>query len=282
MIDDRKTDNIAPLHNERVVVVGGPQLIALDVDGTLLRTGSPVTERVADAVRAAVVAGAHVVVTTGRTLLTTRPVLEQIGLTEGHALCSNGAVHIDVARGEPVAIQAFDPAPAVAALRGLFPDMIFAVEKVGIGTWATGISPGEFSIGEYLLVDDGELSSEPTPRLNGWWPEGSLEEMLHLLSSLRVPGASWVHGEFGPWLTVSRRGVSKGWALERLRTALGIPLEATLAIGDGYNDREMLRWAGHSVAMANAPEEVRQLADEIADDVIEDGVARILERWFRA
>lgn len=264
-----------------MAVLGGePQLIALDVDGTLLQTGSPISERVSDAVRAAVAAGVHVVVTTGRTLLTTRPVLEELGLVDGHALCSNGAVHIDVARGEPVAVQAFDPAPAVAALRALFPEMIFAVEKVGIGTWATGISPGEFSIGEYLLVDHSELSSEPTPRLNGWWPEGSLEEMLDLLESLQVPDASWVHGEFGPWLTMSRRGISKGWALERLRTALGIPHAATLAIGDGYNDREMLRWAGHSVAMANAPAEIRDLADEIAEDVLADGVAKVLERWY--
>ena len=263
-----------------LVVTGGPQLIALDVDGTLLNTGAPVSARVVAAVRAAVVAGAHVVVTTGRTLLTTRPVLTELGLVEGHALCSNGAVHIDVARGEPVAVQAFDPAPAVTALRALFPEMIFAVEKVGIGVWATGISPGEFSIGDYLLVDHGALSREPTPRLNGWLPQGSLEEMLHLLASLHVPGASWVHGEFGPWLTVSRQGVSKGWALERLRTALGIPRAATLAIGDGYNDREMLRWAGHSVAMANAPGDVRKLADEVTGDVLEDGVATVLERWF--
>ncbi|MGY1896855.1 HAD hydrolase family protein [Nocardia gipuzkoensis] len=78
---------------------GGPQLIALDVDGTLLDTGTPVSTRVVAAVRAAVAAGAHVVVTTGRTLLTTRPVLTELGLFEGHALCSNGAVQIDVAEG---------------------------------------------------------------------------------------------------------------------------------------------------------------------------------------
>ncbi|MCP2318828.1 Hydroxymethylpyrimidine pyrophosphatase [Nocardia amikacinitolerans] len=269
-------------HNEQVKALGGgPRLIALDVDGTLLETGEPISARVAAAVAAAVAAGAHVVVTTGRTLLTTRPVLAELGLVEGHALCSNGAVHIDVAKGVPVAVQAFDPAPAVAALRALFPEMIFAVEKVGVGTWATGDSPGEFSIGEYLLVDHGALSSEPTPRLNGWWPDGTLDEMLALLRTFRVPDASWVHGEFGPWLTVSRRGVSKGWALERLRVSLGIPHAATLAIGDGYNDREMLRWAGYSVAMANAADEVRALADEVTGDVAADGVATVLERWFR-
>ncbi|WP_330232384.1 Cof-type HAD-IIB family hydrolase [Nocardia sp. NBC_00508] len=260
---------------------GGPQLIALDVDGTLLDTGTPISARVVAAVRAAIAAGAHVVVTTGRTLLATRPVLIELGLRDGHALCSNGAVHIDVAKAEPIAVQAFDPAPAITALRALFPEMIFAVEKVGMGTWATGAGPGEYSLGEFLLVDYHALSSEPTPRLNGWLPDGSLEEMLVMLRSLRVPGASWVHGEFGPWLTVSREGVSKGWALERLRIALGIPREATLAIGDGYNDREMLCWAAHAVAMGNAPAEIRGLADEVTDHVFEDGVATVLERWFR-
>ncbi|MEV0250897.1 Cof-type HAD-IIB family hydrolase [Nocardia sp. NPDC050712] len=265
-----------------VALGGGPQLIALDVDGTLLETGSAISARVVDAVRAAVAAGAHVVVTTGRTVLTTRPVLAELGLIDGHAICSNGAVHIDVARDEPVAVQTFDPGPAVQALRALFPEMIFAVEKVGVGTWATGLSPGEFSIGEYLLVDDGALSSEPTPRLNGWWPTGSQEEMLRLLDQLHVPETSWVHGEFGPWLTLSRRGVTKGWALERLRAALGIPHERTLAIGDGHNDREMLTWAGHSVAMGNAVDAIRDLADEVTADVADDGVAKVLERWYRA
>lgn len=268
-------------HNGVVAVLGGaPKLIALDVDGTLLSTGVEISARVIAAVRAAVGAGAHVVVTTGRTVLTTRPVLGELGLTEGHALCSNGAVHIDVARGEPVAVQSFDPAPAVLALRALFPEMIFAAERVGVGTWATGHGPGEYSIGDFQLVDHRVLSSQPTPRLNGWWPTGTAEEMLALLASLDVPDASWVHGEYGPWLTVSRRGVSKGWALERLRRVLGVAPEQTLAIGDGFNDREMLRWAAHSVAMASSPADVLALADEVTGDVAEDGVATVLERWF--
>ncbi|WP_280236499.1 HAD family hydrolase [Nocardia cyriacigeorgica] len=261
---------------------GAPELIALDVDGTLMPTGEPMSKRVVAAVRAAVAAGAHVVVTTGRTVLKTRPVLAELGLVDGHALCSNGAVHMDVAGGDPVAVHAFDPAPAVRALRDLFPQMILAAERVGIGTWATGFSPGEYDVGgEYLVVDDRTLCSAPTPRLNGWWPEGSTEELRRLLNYLRVPDASWVYGEYGPWLTVSRHGVSKGWALERLRTALGVPAAATLAIGDGYNDREMLTWAAHSVAMANGPAEIRDLADEVTADVTADGVAQVLERWFR-
>ncbi|WP_040789585.1 HAD family hydrolase [Nocardia paucivorans] len=261
---------------------GAPQLIALDVDGTLLQTGSPISPRVVAAVRAAVAAGAHIVVSTGRTLLATRPVLAELGLSHGHALCSNGAVHLDIARDRPVAVHSFDPAPAIDALRAMFPDMIFAVEKVGTGTWASGMSPGEFFPGgEYLVVDEAMLGSEPTPRLNCWWPDGEPETMRRLLATLSVPDISWVHGEFGPWFTISREGVSKGWALERLRRILDVPRTATLAIGDGFNDREMLMWAGHSVAMANAPAEIHALADEVTGDVAAEGVAAVLERWFR-
>ncbi|MEU1983981.1 HAD hydrolase family protein [Nocardia sp. NPDC019395] len=260
---------------------GPPRLIALDVDGTLLRTGTPVSDRVAAAVRAAVANGAHVVVSTGRTMLTTRPVLEELGLIRGHAICSNGAVHIDIEADEPAAVHVFDPRPAVTALRELFPEMIFTAEKVGVGVWATGMSPGEYYIGgEYVVVDHHTLCSAPTPRLNCWWPEGSVTEMRRLLETLAVPDISWVYGEFGPWLSISRQGVSKGWALERLRRILDIPRAATLAIGDGFNDREMFAWAGHSVAMANAPAELHDIVDEVTADVAADGVAAVLERWF--
>lgn len=260
---------------------GPPRLIALDVDGTLLKTGTPVSERVVRAVRAAVATGAHIVVSTGRTTVTTRPVLEELGLVRGHAICSNGAVHIDIERADPVAVHHFDPAPAVTALRKLFPEMIFTAERVGQGVWATGQSPGEYYPGgEYLVVDDLTLGSEPTPRLNCWWPEGSMYEMRRLIDELAIPDISWVYGEFGPWLTISRHGISKGWALERLRGLLDVPRAATLAIGDGFNDREMFAWAGHSVAMANAPAELHEVVDEVTVDVTADGVAAVLERWF--
>src|SRR5690348_9777783 len=103
--------------------------------------------RVRAAVRAAVDAGAHVVITTGRTLLATRLVMEELGLEEGQALCSNGAVHVDISNWEPLAVHTFDPEPAVATLRALLPDMVLSVEKVGVGTWATGYYPGSFQIG---------------------------------------------------------------------------------------------------------------------------------------
>jgi HAD superfamily hydrolase (TIGR01484 family) len=255
-------------------------LIALDVDGTIMQPGRPISPRVRGAVRSAVAAGAHVVVTTGRTLLATRLVIDELGLDTGQALCSNGAVRVDISTWEPLVVHTFDPEPSVGVLREVFPDMVLSVEKVGVGTWTTGVYPGSFRLGEFRFVEDRELSVEPTTRLNGWWPGGTLDAMVQLMAEVDLPGAGWVHGEYEPWLVASKQGVSKGWALEALREHLDIPLAATLAIGDGYNDCEMLAWAGHSVAMGNAVNPALELADEITVDVLDDGVAVVLERWF--
>jgi hydroxymethylpyrimidine pyrophosphatase-like HAD family hydrolase len=56
--------------------------------------------------------------------------------------------------------------------------------------------------------------------------------------------------------------------------------EQTAAFGDADNDVDMLRWVGCGVAMANAPGDVQEAADCIADSNDEDGVARILSQWF--
>ena len=76
-------------------------------------------------------------------------------------------------------------------------------------------------------------------------------------------------------------GVSKGWALERLATRLGIDRKETMAIGDNWNDVDMLEWAGQAIMMSNAAHELRTLAktrgwkQTAPND--EDGVAVTLE-----
>ncbi|QLY29925.1 HAD family phosphatase [Nocardia huaxiensis] len=255
-----------------------PRLIALDVDGTIL-SGGRISARVRAAIRTAA-AQAHVVITTGRTVLATRAVLGELGLHHGQALCSNGAVCLNVSNSGVVDLHTFDPKPVVRLLRAVFPDMVLSVERAGVGTWSTAPASESAQLGEFRVVDIDELGNEMTPRLNGFWPSGTLDAMIELLGAHALPGADWVHGEQDPWIVASPQGVSKGWALERLRQRLDIPIEATLAIGDGFNDLGMLSWAGHSVAMGNAVAPVRALADEITADVTDDGAALVLERWF--
>ena len=76
-------------------------------------------------------------------------------------------------------------------------------------------------------------------------------------------------------------GVSKGWALERLAGRLGVDRKETMAIGDNWNDVDMLEWAGQGVMMGNAAQELRTMAKmrgwKQAPPNDEDGVAVVLE-----
>ncbi|GAM51072.1 HAD family hydrolase [Nocardia seriolae] len=180
----------------------------------------------------------------------------------------------------PLELHTFDPKPVVNTLISAFPGMVLSVEKVGVGLWSTAPESRAPSHGEFRIVDTDELSSEPTPRLNGFWPDGSIDAMVDILIEHPLPGAEWVRGEDGPWIVAFRQGVSKGWALERIRQRHNIPREATLAIGDGFNNLEMFSWAGYSVAMGNAVAPARARADEVTDEVANAGVALTLERWF--
>jgi hydroxymethylpyrimidine pyrophosphatase-like HAD family hydrolase len=77
-------------------------------------------------------------------------------------------------------------------------------------------------------------------------------------------------------------GVSKGWALERLAARLGVDRKETMAIGDNWNDVNMLEWAGQAVLMGNAAQDLRTMAKtngwKQAPPNDEDGVAITLER----
>jgi hydroxymethylpyrimidine pyrophosphatase-like HAD family hydrolase len=81
-------------------------------------------------------------------------------------------------------------------------------------------------------------------------------------------------------LEVAASGVTKASALAQLAALWGIDAADAIAFGDMPNDLEMLQWAGRSVAMANAHADVAAVASEIGADHADDGVGRILERWF--
>jgi hydroxymethylpyrimidine pyrophosphatase-like HAD family hydrolase len=259
-----------------------PRLIALDVDGTLL---DPATHEISPvvkaAVRRAVDAGSQVVVATGRSVLSTAPILDFLQLTSGVALCSNGAVLVDAATREVLSMETFEPAPVLAELARRLPGVIFAAEDVGTGSLVTTKFPEGQLHGAQRLATLDELVSEPVPRLIANWADHEPAEVVAALDGVRLPFCTFTLDHYEPWVTVVPEGVSKGSALEKLRAELGVASEDTFAAGDGDNDIEMLRWAAHGVAMGQAPETVRAVADEVIGPVEEHGLAAALDRWFR-
>lgn len=259
-----------------------PRLVALDVDGTLLDPQTQtISHAVRDAVRRVVDSGSQVVIATGRSVLGTLPILSDLGLTGGVALCSNGAVTVDAASKDILAIETFDPAPVYSFLHPRLPGAVYAAEHAGTRSLVTSRFREIVLHGPQQVTTIDELIEAPVPRLIAYWPDHSAAEVRRALDGAEPPPCTYTLDETLPWITVVPDGVTKGTALEKLRTELGIPAEDTFAAGDGDNDVHMLQWAAHGVAMGQATERVKAAADEITAAVDADGLIAAIDRWFR-
>lgn len=257
------------------------RLVALDVDGTLLDHDEVITERVRTAVAKVVASGAHVVVATGRSLQGTLPVLDRLGLVEGWAVCSNGAMTLrldpDLDAGYEIHdVVTFDPGPVLRLMREHLPTALLLVEDAQAQRRVTAPFPDGELGGEPLVVPFDELVTGPATRVVVRSPESTPEDFLDVVERVGLHGVSYAVG-WTAWLDLAPDGVNKASALEPVRQRLGVAPDATVAVGDGRNDVEMLAWAARGVAMGQAPAEVVEAADEVTAAVEEDGVALVLE-----
>ncbi|MBN9735353.1 MULTISPECIES: HAD family hydrolase [unclassified Pseudonocardia] len=256
-----------------------PRLVALDIDGTIVHGKRPPSAAVLDAITSA---GRHAVVMlcTGRTVVGVAPALDRIGLDTGVTLTSNGAVEMDTATRRVLSVSRFDVGAGLARLREHFPGAVFAGEHVGVGQRVSGPFPDGILAGNVTEVGVEGLLREPTPKLIMYWPGRTPAETAERAAGLEFDDATMTLDHELPWVTLVPAGMSKASGLARVAARLGIDRADVLAVGDGDNDREMLRWAGHGVAMGQAPPEVHADADSSTATVAEDGLAAALRRWF--
>ncbi|WP_169914718.1 HAD hydrolase family protein [Rhodococcoides yunnanense] len=232
-----------------VFEAGRPTLVALDVDGTLHASedSNPLAhETISVAVRASVRnvvrSGAHVVLCTGRLAPATRPFLCELGIFTGFAICSNGAVMVDIETGEVVEQVSFDLSRPIAVLREQLPGAIFVAENPGIGVRATGrVADADTHHGKVELVDIDDLSTISTTRLAVHWPGHSGRELAERLTAIDLPDVrSLCYGD-EPVADLTAVGVHKAAMLEKLRV---------------------------------------DLEDRICPSGVEDGLATALSEWF--
>ena len=266
-----------------------PRLVALDIDGTVIQwvegTGQD-NEEIAPAVRAAVHrvldAGGHVVLASGRSIDGMTSVVDLLGLHRGEqvwVVASNGGVVFRYPPVEVVHEERFDASDAVRAILAEHPTALVAVEEYGVGYRVSHhFPPGELS-GTQVVADVDELVAEPVTRVVIRDPDATPEEFVALGKRLGLANTEYVVG-WSAWMDLAPVGVSKASGLAKVAEALGIAAHETLAIGDGRNDLEMLRWAHRGVAMGQAVDEVKAAADDVTAAVEEDGVALELARWF--
>jgi len=130
-----------------------------------------------------------------------------------------------------------------------------------------------------VITEVGELVADHVSRVIIRDPDSTAEDFVDLAGRLGLHGTDYVVG-WTAWLDLAPVGVSKASGVALVADALGVDAADVLAIGDGRNDIEMLRWAGRGVAMGQAVEEVIAAADDVTDAVYDDGAATELARWF--
>jgi Cof subfamily protein (haloacid dehalogenase superfamily) len=268
-----------------------PRLVALDIDGTLLKwvegagmTYEEISPAVGDAVRRARDAGCHVVLASGRSPhgMTSVADLLELYLDDAEPLwivASNGAVVFRYPPLEVVKEETFDAAPAVQAILERHPTALVTVEERGVGYRVSKEFPtGELS-GEMIVTELDELVSAPVSRVIIRDPDATAEDFVALAQELGLHGTDYVVG-WTAWLDLAPVGVSKASGLAYVAEQLGVGATDVLAVGDGRNDIEMLQWAGRGVAMGQAVQPVLDAAVDVTASVADDGVAVELGRYF--
>lgn len=268
-----------------------PQLVALDIDGTILKwvEGAGMThEEISPAVHAAVHraldAGAHVVLASGRSPHGMTAVADMLDLYDEQRerlwiVASNGAVVFRYPPLEVVHEEKFDARPAVEAILERHPTALVAVEERGVGYRVNSHFPeGELS-GDMILTDVADLIAAEVSRVIIRDPAATADDFVALAADLGLHGTSYVVG-WTAWLDLAPVGVSKASGLEHVARELGLTADDALAVGDGRNDLEMFEWARRGVAMGQAIQVVLDAADDVTGSVYEDGLATELDRWF--
>ena len=180
---------------------------------------------------------------------------------------------------EMIDIVTFDPGPVLRMLLDRLPDALVAVEELGVGYRGNApFPPGELT-GEISIEPLERLIADPVTRVIVREPSIEVEHFLDVVDRVGLHGVSYYIG-YTAWLDLAPEGVSKATGLAKVAERLGVAREDVLAIGDGNNDVEMLRWAGRGVAMANGAPEALEAADAVTASIEEDGVAVELSRWF--
>lgn len=239
------------------------KLVALDMDGTLLNDDDEVSKENFEAIQKALAEEVHVVLATGRTITTTYPFSEQLQLPS-YLVTVNGG-QIWTVEKELLHSHYLD---------AQFIKMMweFSQEISGLRTWMVtpektffNERPEDFTRHNWLKFGCHTLDQTALNRMIK--KLSNYDDKLEITNSLPTN------------LEVNPIGVNKANALKQVCEKLNITMDNVLAAGDSLNDIKMIKEAGIGVAMGNAQEAVKEVADVIVETNVGHGVARAIERY---
>ena len=264
-------------------------IIALDLDGTLTNSEKIITLRTFDALMKAQREGVRLVLASGRPTFGIAALANQLQLADygGYVLSYNGGRIIDWCEKTVIFSQVVD--------QKLVPILYDFAEKaqLPIVTYLPEAILASKNEGEYL-AEEARINGMPVVVAQNFVEEamqisggstkflipGEPELLIQLESEMKAALSEQmeVFRSAPFFLELPPKGIDKAQSLQRLLTHLGLERESLMAFGDGFNDLSMIQFAGQGVAMANAVEEVKSIADFVTTSNEEDGIAHALEQ----
>jgi Cof subfamily protein (haloacid dehalogenase superfamily) len=259
------------------------RLIAIDLDGTLLNDSKQVSDQTAEALCCLPSRGVKVIIASARPPRSVRHIYQSLAL-DTWQINYNGALIWDEPARRVVYHQPITGALArrlIDSARSLNPDVLVSCEVQD--RWLTDrFDPNHTTETARLFRPDriaelDELCAEPVTKL---LLQGSAEAMSRISDLLAESEAPISVVRTEPTLIqVTDASVSKAAALQRVARHYEVPMEQVMAIGDAVNDVEMLQASGVAVAMDNAVEQVKSIADWVAPSNNDHGVHAALRRF---
>lgn len=251
-------------------------LLAIDLDGTLLRDDKTIAPEDAAAIRAASQHGIAVTIATGRLLTGTLPIARELGLSTP-LVCADGGLLVDPRTGEALQRISISVEHAERALDALLAHELVPFMLLGdaIHCEASGAPHRSFvdSWTREIITHDSLATAEAWRTTDGVsmtvgiGAQRAVERALEHLVATQGDELDTVHFHLGDpsrWAVRSLpRGCDKAAMLARLAERLSIPAARVAAVGDWFNDVGMFKYAGRSFAMGHAPDYVRQAATHI-------------------
>jgi len=262
------------------------ELVAVDLDGTLLASNHKPSEGTQEAIERASTRGIRTVLVTGRNRAGLLHVMNQMGLKQPY-ICSGGGYIADPETDEVIArfLMSRESAEKVVEIVREENAAVFFEAHLTIYAEASleiVKSVGPLDELDYVLTED-ILHDYPGPPQKIVIVDDDPRVLSAIEDKILAKGIPVFLSYSSPrYLELTQAGVSKGTALIQLAKYLRIPLHRVAAIGDENNDLSMFEVAGVAIAMGNATAEVKHAADIIAPNNDDDGVAWALGQLLNA
>ncbi len=265
------------------------KLIAIDMDGTLLREDKTVSKGTVNAINMARKKGIKIVLATGRPIEGVNAYLKELDLIsrEDYVLTFNGALVqntfteeivarntikgkdykrlYDISKKVGVNIHAFSNLGCITPKMSKYTEVEGTINKIPVRVLPVELVEDQEDIMKVMMIDEPEVLDKAIEKL----PKEIYEDYTVLRST--------------PYfLEFLSKKSNKGEGVKALADFLNIKQEEVICIGDAGNDLHMIKYAGLGVAMGNAFEEVKEIADYITKNNEDDGVAHVINKFALA